>query len=227
MPLSTLAPPGSARPATDATHEDPVRASQHTFRQALDALANPGTIRQGNMHPAVALDRFSGNPYLASILLALLDHEVSLHVEPGAAGDALASLLIRRTRVSIADVETATFVVADAATIPDHIPEAMNRGSLSYPDDGAMLVLEVASLDQENPGVSFLRLTGPGIETSRTLRLHGVDPAIIESRNRAVAHYPMGIDLLLIDDAGRIAGVPRTTVLELRPEGDPAWDTHR
>ena len=216
---------GAARPQTDAIQDDPIRASQYIFRVVLDALANPGSIQQAIVHPRIRTEASIASPYLASVLLTLLDHEVSLHVAPGPNGESLAALatladlMVRRTRTTLLEAGPADFVVADAAGMENGLPEMLRRGSLEYPDDGATLVVDVPSLDGPLGGDLELTLTGPGIESVRRLQLAGLPAAFFHSRNRAVANYPMGIDLLLVDEAGRVVGLPRTTRIAIYAEG--------
>lgn len=219
MVILSPVPPGAARASGGPARRDPVRASQHIFRVVLDALANPGTAQPGIVHPRLGPDASIPNPYLASVLLTLVDHEVSLHVAPGPDSAALADLIARRTRTALADAGSAAFVAARTGSLPSDLPERLQRGSLEYPDDGATLLVDVPSLDQAAAGDLELTLTGPGIRSVQRLRLSGLDAPFFHSRNRAVAHYPMGIDLLLIDRAGRIVGLPRTTELAIYAEG--------
>lgn len=219
MPLHAPVAIGAARAQTDATTRDPVRASQHIFRVVLDALANPGSVQQVILHPRLTAEDTIANPFLASVLMTLLDHEVSLHVAPGLAAADLAGLMERRTRTTLVDAGSADFVVAEAATLEPGLPETIRRGSLEYPDDGATLVIDVPSLDQTEAGTLELTLAGPGIESVRRLRLAGVRAAVFHARNRAVANYPMGIDLILVDTAGRVVGLPRTTGISIYAEG--------
>ena len=218
MVVSTPGLSGAARPLPDTAHDDPIRASQHIFRVALDALANPGTIRQGIVHPFIGQELAEGNRYLASLLFTLLDHEVSLHVAPGPDADALAELMARRARVSLTGAGSASFVVAEATTVDVSLPETLCRGSLEYPDDGATLLLDMPALDQETDGAITHTLSGPGIRAEQPIRLPGMSPALLASRERAIEHYPTGIDMLLIDRSGRITGLPRTTTIATRDE---------
>jgi alpha-D-ribose 1-methylphosphonate 5-triphosphate synthase subunit PhnH len=205
---TTSSLPGAARRLTDASAQDSIRVSQHLFRVLLDALANPGTVRPLVVHPLVAQTGASFNPWLASVLVTLLDHEVSLHVDGDAA---LGEFLQRRTRVALADAGSASFVVASVATMPDDLPEQLRQGSLAYPDDGATLLLEVPGFAPEESAGLDLRLIGPGIEGERMLHVSGLPAAFLESRDRANAGYPMGIDVLLFDASGNVVGLPRTT----------------
>ncbi len=219
MTLRLPVPTGAARSPSDAIAHDPIRASQHIFRIALDALANPGSVRQAIIHPRLLADEAVANPYLASVLLTLLDHEVSLHVTPGPDAAELEELMVRRTRTTLVEAGSADFAVASTGSLDHGLPERLRRGSLEYPDDGATLVVDVPSLDGATTGDLELTLTGPGIESVRRLQLAGLPAAFIHSRNRAVAQYPMGIDLILIDTAGRVAGLPRTTNISIYAEG--------
>lgn len=216
--VMTTPPPGSALPPAEETRRDPVRASQYIFRVLLDALANPGTIRPLIVHPLIAADASSVQPYIASLLVTMLDHEVSLHIAQADDADALRDLVVRRTRVAMALASDADFVVA-AADMDSSLPEQLKRGSLEFPDDGATLVVRVPSLTDPDVTGLNLALRGPGIPETRSLRVSGIGAGTIESRNHAVANYPTGIDLLLTDDAGMVAGIPRTTVITITQEG--------
>lgn len=221
MSISAPIAPGAARPVSSDGTQDPVLAAQQIFRQVLDGLASPGSVRPGLVHPAVSQDQYSGNRYLASVLLTLLDHEVSVHVDPATrSADELERLLARRTRVAFEAISTATFVVADVATVSPDVATRLRRGTLAYPDDGATLLLAVDALDERNSTGLSLHLSGPGIESSRIVDLPvGVDPALFEARNQAIAQYPLGIDLLLVDSAGRMVGLPRTTSVRIHQKG--------
>lgn len=218
--MSVLSPlAGAALPPNDETLQDSVRASQQIFRVLLDALANPGTVHSLIAHPTATLDATSTLPiHAASVLVTLLDHEVSLHVEPSTGYNALRELVVRRTLVESAPVDEADVVVADANCDPT-LPERLKRGSLEYPDDGATLILYGVTLGSSRGHAAELVLRGPGISDTRTLCLSGVITETLAARNRAVANYPTGIDLFLIDERGLVAGIPRTTEMRTSQEG--------
>ena len=69
---------GTALPPTPAMRDDPIRATQHLFRLTMDALANPGSVRHAIHHPLFVDGETPFNPFLASLAMTLLDHEVSL-----------------------------------------------------------------------------------------------------------------------------------------------------
>ena len=73
----------------------------------------------------------------------------------------------------------------------------------------------VIRCDQVGAGVLVLRLSGPGVDGESVLCVGGLDAAVIEMRNARTGPFPTGIDLLLVDAAGRIAGLPRSTQVEV------------
>jgi alpha-D-ribose 1-methylphosphonate 5-triphosphate synthase subunit PhnH len=82
---------------------------------------------------------------------------------------------------------------------------ALKRGSLAYPDDSATLIVDV----HEGADDTY-RLTGPGIQHEMQCGL-AFNEEIVAALADANAHYPCGIDVLLVDAEGRITGLPRTT----------------
>ena len=59
-----------------------------------------------------------------------------------------------------------------------------------------------------------LRLTGPGVDGEIALRL-GLGADVIAARNERNGPFPTGIDLLFVDARGRLAGLPRSTQVEV------------
>jgi alpha-D-ribose 1-methylphosphonate 5-triphosphate synthase subunit PhnH len=187
--------------------------SQQTFRVVLGAMATPGRIGQLIWEPALLEAIDARDRWLAALLLALADHEVSVAVELDGRSGAFADEIGRWTRAGSARPDTADMVVADAATIDSDLPRRLRRGSLEYPDDSALLMLLVERLADSGPVGLELTLEGPGVDGQITLSVEGLSAAVLASRARAVSQYPTGIDLLLVDRAGRIVGLPRTAIV--------------
>ncbi|MDQ3701658.1 MAG: phosphonate C-P lyase system protein PhnH [Chloroflexota bacterium] len=116
----------------------------------------------------------------------------------------------------------------------DGLPGVLCRGTLAYPDGAATLVVAVPLIDQESinqdlieqergAGGLSLILSGPGVpppidgsaEGGRTLWVRGLSAPFFASREEAVRDYPTGVDLFLVDSAGRIAGLPRSTAVQI------------
>jgi alpha-D-ribose 1-methylphosphonate 5-triphosphate synthase subunit PhnH len=91
----------------------------------------------------------------------------------------------------------------------------VRRGSLYDPAAGATAIYELAAV---GAGPVRLLLTGPGVGAEpRILRLTGLDPAEVGLFQATRAGYPCGVDLILVDPAGRCAALPRSTALQTVP----------
>ena len=202
--------------AADTTTIDPrIIGTQGTFRRALGAMTTPGRILQLVWEPDLSDQIVGPDRWLAALLLALADHEVSVAFDLGDRSGSFAAEIGRWARARSTTPEAADMVVADAATVRRDLPERLRRGSLEYPDDSALLILQVERLfDAASAGLG-LRLEGPGVDGRITLGVQGLPAEVVASRGVAVGQYPTGIDLLLVDRDGRIAGVPRTSAVTI------------
>jgi alpha-D-ribose 1-methylphosphonate 5-triphosphate synthase subunit PhnH len=196
---------------------DTVFDSQQIFRLLLDSMARPGKIaRLPEINLEVPLNQ---SIYPVVILLTLIDHEVSFSLVDSrrsqAETDNLAGFVARTTGSKRAQPAQADFVVAYGGNSGGAALQA-KRGSLSYPNDGATLIYEVAALDDREPNPMVLELTGPGIQNGVDLGVRGLDEAdarqIIENRSE----FPLGTDVILTDHSGRMACLPRSTRIKLR-----------
>ena len=200
---------------------DPVFDSQAVFRALLDAMARPGLV----VHLPVRDPRCpvpSCQP-LAAMLLTLLDHEVTFAVAPetghGDGVDALVSYLAAATGSRAVAVEEADFVVAPGAP-PAGLLRRLRRGSPAFPDESATLLILVPALDPAGNGPE-VSLAGPGVRSGgkTIVRLPGLTPADLVDLAEVNAEPPLGIDLILVDAAGSLTGLPRSTRLTLLSGG--------
>jgi alpha-D-ribose 1-methylphosphonate 5-triphosphate synthase subunit PhnH len=190
---------------------DLARDTQATFQVLLAALAGPGTV----VKLPVAARGGPVNPWLAAVLITLLDAELSLAVEPFDGSVELERFVRERTRAAVAPAREADFVVAPAARCEPGLCRRLRRGSAEWPDESASLILLVESLDQTRAGGPELLFGGPGVAPGRALRLGELSPALPAARADACADYPRGIDLYLLDRAGRLVALPRATTISL------------
>jgi alpha-D-ribose 1-methylphosphonate 5-triphosphate synthase subunit PhnH len=89
----------------------------------------------------------------------------------------------------------------------------LRRGTLEHPERGATAIYAVEELS--NVGTVSLKLTGPGVSGSRTLGLEGLAATEAAAIREIRQDYPLGVDVYLVDGAGRVAGLPRSTRLEV------------
>jgi alpha-D-ribose 1-methylphosphonate 5-triphosphate synthase subunit PhnH len=193
---------------------DEVRHGQLHFRSLLDSMSFPGRIN--------ALDPvdFTPPPTLARasalVAFALMNADVSFHLVNMRDEDA--AFLALQTRARIAPVDEATFIFARGADTPD-VLEGASCGTLTYPDTGATLVIQVDVLSGEPlSGGIKLTLTGPGVNGSATVYLRPMNPDFLLALQARNVEFPLGIDTIVTCDeaasgSALVLGIPRTARL--------------
>lgn len=166
---------------------------QRIFRELLEAFARPGAVRD-LATPA------NTNSARRAALASLMDGETSLADPHELVGDR-DWLLLQAERRS---VEEARYIVADGRRAPNFAPAL---GRLESPEFGATLLIEIESVGE---GGTALKLTGPGVDGERELRLAGLDVEWLSRRADWNKAFPLGVDIVLAD-ATKVAALPRTT----------------
>lgn len=197
-------------PSTREVNFDPVFGSQETFRLLLDAMSRPGKVVS---LPASPLNLPAPWPTgLGLVALTLLDHEVT-HCATGAGAEALQEYLQYNTSSPAAEPAAAAYLFAHgndpglAACLAE-----LKTGTLEAPHEGATLVVAVSELSPvAGRSQLLLTLSGPGVPGERLISVAGLSTGVLVARAAAATEYPLGIDVVLIDQNGRLACLPRTT----------------
>lgn len=179
---------------------DPVwqaESQQNHFRLLLEAMSRPGRCQKLQTIPAEG-------PVVLAVLAGLLDSGVSLADPHGLLREQDWPMLLA-TAVPPAQAD---FILCDASSAPDFTPRL---GTLPNPDQSATLILVVAELGQ---GDTCLKLTGPGIPEIETLVVDGMAPEWIALREDWVSAFPLGVDMILLDERW-VTALPRTTHVEV------------
>lgn len=166
---------------------------QRAFRALMTAFAFPGRCQ-----PLPACSDAKGPTSVAAILC---DHEVTL-ADPD---QLIQPVDLRRLGTGEAETGQASFIVADGSQPPAFDP---SLGTLSEPEQGATLIVRVASLADSADFPLILR--GPGIDGQQSLAVRGLNEDWITARARWNRNFPMGVDLILVDDT-QVVALPRTT----------------
>lgn len=160
------------------------------FDAILQGLARPGRL---NPLP---------EPGLLPIGLALIDRECCFMTDDPVLAAALGRTGAAPGPLAEADHVFLALDTADAITRLDRI----RTGDALYPDDGGTLVAPaVFGTGREKI------LSGPGIETTVSIRLDGIHPRFWTLRERLCA-YPLGFETLLVD-GDRVMALPRSTTV--------------
>jgi len=196
---------------------DEVFDSQATFRALLDSMSRPGKICQVPLRPYRSPPNGFCPPAL-TILKTLCDHRVSFSL--GAANET--TEWIRYLEMNLAapfqPIEKADYVLFDGVGFDPGFAH-LNRGSLEFPEKSATALICVNRLLEEQAEtdgpVCGLVLAGPGVKGQARLSAEGFDPGYITGRQRTIRYFPMGVDLFLVDSNGKVAGIPRTSTVEI------------
>ncbi|MBW1860755.1 MAG: phosphonate C-P lyase system protein PhnH [Deltaproteobacteria bacterium] len=182
----------------DPIWEEPVQ--QQVFRGLLTAMSRPGQVVDISEHLA-------GHPTFLVVLATLVDGMVSLSDPHKMIGPEFWPLL----QAKRAGVGKAGFVTFFGHQAPprDFDPQL---GELASPESGATLIIIVDTIGAEHD--MTLLLSGPGVDGSRELYVSGLHRSWIDRREEWTKHFPLGVDLILVD-AGRMAAIPRTTKVRI------------
>ena len=181
---------------------DPVFDAQSTFRRLLEATYRPGVLFSLPSTEESAEE---------AMLLTLLDHEVSF-AATGVAPE-ISERLKDVTGARLGTPEEVDFVLFGGGDSRGEILE-MKRGTLEEPAGGATAIYSVQRLSTR--GSVTLSLSGPGVDGVRTLGVEGLIASEVEAVQESRSDYPKGVDIFLVDKAGLVTGLPRSTRLETK-----------
>lgn len=184
------------------------QGSQAVFRQALQALSQPGrlhTLQHDAQVPAGA------HAAAAALLLALLDSECRLWLSPRLAGSEAGAWLRFHTGCQITDQPAqAHFAwLAEGDAVP--ALTCFAQGSEVHPEGSTTCVLELRHLDDSRGGAWSLQ--GPGIRERQPLQVEGLPDDFLAQWQANHAAFPCGIDLFLVC-GDQLAGLPRSTSVQ-------------
>ncbi|MES9991414.1 MAG: phosphonate C-P lyase system protein PhnH [Candidatus Thiodiazotropha sp.] len=172
------------------------KVQQQNYRALLDAISYPGEIKN--------IQHDDEGPASNAVLATLLDAEVSLADPNGLLEEGDWPLL----QAAVAAPDKADYILCAGSKAAEFQPKL---GSLPSPEQSATLIICVESL---HGGELKLSLSGPGVNGKRACAITGLDPAWLSQRDGWVCSYPLGVDLLFVDDSAVLA-LPRTTKVEV------------
>jgi alpha-D-ribose 1-methylphosphonate 5-triphosphate synthase subunit PhnH len=191
---------------------NPVLSAQSTFRVVLAATARPATM-QPIAAKAAAPAPLSRSA--AAVALTLCDYDTPVWLDaPLAKADVVEWFRFQCGAKIVAEPGAASFAFAAA---PAELPpfESFKLGTPDYPDRSTTIVMLVKSFDA---GAELI-VAGPGMREPRALRADPLPGDVAERLARNHSLFPLGVDLLLVDE-DRLAALPRS-VRPLHQGGPP------
>lgn len=180
--------------------------TQQTFRTLMDCFARPG--KKEVVQTLHVIDGLYAETL--SILMTLLDGEVSFQTVDEE--ERLQRELRTWTGAKVNEFNAADFIIVPAQARQERVLEALTVakiGNLIDPQQSATFVMELA----QQQGSTVYELKGPGIQDREVVEL-AVSPDILQLRAKRNREFPLGIDLILIDEVGNVLALPRTTIIE-------------
>lgn len=184
---------------------------QANFRALLHAIAYPGDrvklidVTQGHS--------FTSYVFSQSILEVLVDGEVSLLTLPQQKDLEAEVKIFTNVRI-VTQVEQADYIWVEGQALSNRTEfsflDAVKVGQLEDPEQSATLIIAVANVTGMGTPV---HMQGPGIKASLEDSLP-LSPAFLAWRAQMNNEFPLGIDIILVDQQGQAMALPRTTSLK-------------
>lgn len=184
---------------------DKVHASQMTFRCALDALAEPGLV---HVLPVSVTGPRPLHASTTALCLALTDYETPVWCDPVLGTEAIRAYLRFHCGCPLVEeADTAAFaLIGDPSALS---LDKFQPGTMEYPDRSATLLVQVTSLEDGPERI----LAGPGIESTRVMRVAGLPEDFDQAWSDNTAGFPLGVDIIFCCGE-KMVGLPRTTRVE-------------
>lgn len=181
---------------------DFVHDGQKVFRELLNIIANPGTIKS----IAAQAEKFK-EVYapLTALGCTLLDNEEVMYVEKN---PRLATELHDLTLCREGELEQADYVFLSSQMNYGSMEEIMKnvkKGTYKDPQNSATILI----LCDEMKGNVEMNLTGPGIKETKRVFVQQYIKTIVTIRQSLQTEYPLGIDLIFVTPDGDLMGIPR------------------
>ena len=178
---------------------EPVVQTQETFRLALKAMSEPGTLQTIENAPGLG----GLMPATYALCLSLFDSDTSVWLAPAFDTPELrANLAFHCACPVVNERPEATFALLSAHELDDL--SGFDAGTDRDPDQSCTLIIQLPDLERGSP----ICWQGPGIEHDRLVRLP-VGLAFWHQR-KAFCGFPKGLDSFFTSGKSLVA-LPRST----------------
>lgn len=187
---------------------DLVHDIQRAYRKVLNAMTRPGVVENISKEGRKVAIYEAAFKATFTLMHMFLDPEVKYKIV-STKEEKMTKLMKQLTyaKASLLEESDFIFILKDAtsATREESIRRA-KKGCLINPHQSATIVIEVEKISSDKN----LIFRGPGIENHHYATIDVEGNWIVE-RDKKNREYPMGVDIIFIDEASNIIGLPRTT----------------
>lgn len=146
---------------------------------------------------------------MLALAATLIDHEVSFTVLDD---DKLSTTMQNITFGRPVSIEEADFIFLPGGCSAGKIRSA-KQGYPEFPDLGATIIYQAKQLT-DNHEQDCITLSGPGIEHTIKVSVQGVPKEELMYFTEINCQYPLGIDVLLIDQDNNVMALPRSVKIK-------------
>lgn len=184
-----------------------IHETQQVFRTLVHLNSYVG--ERGQLEVLQTTEPITSGIYL--LAATLLDQEVSFSTL--GIDTAKESYIQQEFRSYPTTVSDADFIFVGATALDEKITELHQAkiGDLIDPQKSATIIVELESLSTE--GIHY-QIEGPGINDQKRIELPAQLTELLLIRKDLNREYPLGVDLILIDEQLEIMCIPRTTLIK-------------
>jgi alpha-D-ribose 1-methylphosphonate 5-triphosphate synthase subunit PhnH len=196
---------------------DPVHDIQSAYRKLVQAYSFPGTTMTFSASELDVDVSFSLKPGLLNLAIMLFDNKTSAYFHNVSKSDI--DLIRQFTNTNMSELADADFIVLnglDEQCLKDL--EKVKLGVHQDPQLGATVMVLCESLDnligETHKKEPLWKVFGPGIKESYSMASSATEAKLqklIELRNKKCAEFPLGFELIFLDDKNQFMVFPRST----------------
>lgn len=187
---------------------DLVHDMQIVYRKVLNCMARPGLIENIDLEAKKINTEHDLFKATLIMMYLLLDTETSYKIVTNKE-EAITRIVNQHTYARAQNVEEADYLFILGDSSPFELENAISKskiGDLVDPHKSATILIEVERIKQRGN----LTLIGPGIEKENYAEIQVVGDWMHERKKKNI-EYPLGIDMVFIDQNSNIMCLPRTT----------------
>lgn len=190
---------------------------QQAFRRVMDAFARPGSLHVLPV-AGVACTPCNLSVPLDTLVRMFVDQATTFFL---CGTDEARRAIAAETRSKAAEAQAAAFIIAPREAGEEALRRTIEQacaGTLVSPEKGATVLCACERIsDEPAEGLHAFAATGPGVKDVN--RFYVDADAWAQARALRADEYPCGIEIVLVDDAGRIVAIPRSCTITVEEGG--------